>query len=70
MKPQHKIGEQFIRRSSKRKDVETIIDILTTTDSKGDVVKIRYVALHNFCGQPVIDNDVLQSTITMGKITN
>jgi hypothetical protein len=57
------IGTQFIRHYSKRKDIETVIDIYTTTNSAGETVKTRYVCSHSFMGQPVIDYDVLLTTI-------
>lgn len=68
MKAQHKIGTQFIRRSSKRKDVETVVDILTTKNSKGKIVQIVYVAEHECLGQTVINRSVPSSTITLGLI--
>lgn len=50
--PQFEIGYKFIvTRGKKRRDVETIVDILTTTNSSGEVVKIEYVAVHDFAGQ-------------------
>lgn len=55
MKSQHEIGLKFIRYSSKRKDIETVVDILTTTNSKGDVIKIEYVTEHDFSGQTITD---------------
>ena len=38
---------------SKRSDEYTIIDIETTTNSSGEVVKVEYVMTHNFMGQEV-----------------
>lgn len=64
------IGTQFIRRQSKRKDVETVVDILTTTNSKGEVCHIRYIASHDFAGQQVLNKDVVATTIAMGLINN
>jgi len=66
--PRFKIGTRFIRRKTKRQDVETIIDIYTTTNSKGEIVRIRYVAELDFMGQAVIDFDVYDSTIALSKI--
>lgn len=40
-----------------------VVDILTTRNIKGDVVAIRYVAEHLFCGQVVRNHDVLETTI-------
>lgn len=47
-----------------------VIDILTTTNSKGEVVKIRYVAEHEFCGQTVVDSDVCDSTIARALLNH
>lgn len=63
-----KIGTKFIRRCSKRKDVETVVDILTTTNSKGEVVSVRYVATHDFMGQTVTDSDIVGTTILRSEI--
>ena len=62
------IGTQFIRQAGKRKDVETIEDIYTTTNSAGEVVNTRYVASHDFMGQKVFDYDVCAVTIARGKL--
>ena len=66
--PQHAIGTKFIRNMSKRKDIETVVDILTTTNLSGDVVKIRYICSHDFLGQQVLDYDVNAVTIARGLI--
>jgi len=59
------IGYQFIRMGGARRkrQVETITDVLTTTNLAGDVVKTRYVATHEFCGQTITDCDVIPTTI-------
>jgi hypothetical protein len=62
------IGTKFIRRCSKRKDVETVVDILTTTNSKGEVVGVKYVASHDFMGQKVTDFEVASSTIMRAEM--
>lgn len=36
----------------------TIVDRLTTTNLAGEVVRVRYVATHEFMGQTVTDRDV------------
>lgn len=46
----------------------TVVDKLDTYNSKGEVVKTRYVSEHDFLGQTVTDSDVARSTILMGKI--
>lgn len=67
MIPRFKIGQKYTTRG-KRKDICTVIDILTTTNSAGEVLKIRYVATHNFMGQVVTDSDVCDATIAMGAL--
>lgn len=65
-----KIGTQFIKVGRKRQDVETVIDIYKTYNSKGELVKTRYVCQHTLMGQVVTDYDVLATTIKMGIIIN
>ena len=62
------IGTKFIRRGSKRKDIETVTDILTTYNSKGEIVHIRYVATHEFMGQVVTDSDIVKTIILRSEI--
>lgn len=47
----------------------TVVDHLTTTNSKGEVVRERYVATHQFCGQTVEDQDVVAVTIARGLVS-
>ena len=44
----------------------TVVDILKTYNSKGELVKTRYVASHEFCGQTVTDSDVVAVSIARG----
>jgi len=60
------IGHQFIRRGTKARRVETVVDILTTTNSSGAVVKTEYLVAHEFMGQQVHDT-VVGTTIAMGE---
>lgn len=64
-KPHFEIGTQYLSRG-KHPRLCTIIDILTTTNSNGDVVSIRYVSTHKFMGQLITDDDVVGTTIEMG----
>ena len=64
MKIRFKIGQKF-KRHYKRYE-EEVTDILTTTNSKGEIVSIRYVAKHDFCGQCVLDRDVTDTAIARG----
>lgn len=67
MKPRFKIGTLFKTRG-KHPRVCIVTDIHTTRDSRGEIVKIRYVATHEFAGQTVTNSDVVDTTIAMGLI--
>ncbi len=63
MIPRFRIGQKF-KRQRKHAKIETIVDIFTTTSKQtGEIVKIRYVASHDFLGQQVLDYSVLDTTI-------
>lgn len=59
------IGTQYLTRG-KHKDLCTVVDILKTYNNAGDLVSIRYVTAHEFCGQVVTDSSVVDTTIAMG----
>lgn len=59
------IGTVFKTRG-KHPNICTVTDILHTFNSKGELVKVRYVATHEFLGQVVTDHDVPGVTIAMG----
>lgn len=61
------IGTQYTTRG-KHPQVCTVVDQLTTTNSKGDVVRTFYVTEHQFCGQSVRNYDVVDPTIAMGLL--
>lgn len=63
--PKYAIGTQYKRRG-KLPYVCTVVDIHTTYNSKGELVKIRYVSTHEFMGQTLADTDVVETTIAMG----
>jgi len=67
--PQFKIGQQFIKQRPKNEVIETITDILITKNNAGEIVKIRYVAAHEFMSQILTDYDVIGTTIARGLIT-
>ncbi len=56
------IGTQYLMRG-KRSDLCTVVDIYKTYNSKEELVRIRYVSVHNFLGQDIVDNDVVDTTI-------
>ena len=62
------IGTKFTRATGpratrKRRTEETVVDVHTTTNAAGEVVSVRYVCTHEFCGQTVTDYDVPTATI-------
>jgi hypothetical protein len=63
MIPKYAIGTKFIRNARAPRE-QTVVDIHTTTNSKGEVVKFRYVTEHLFMGRTIIDSDVVETTIT------
>ncbi len=69
MNEEIEIGTKFVRRGNKRKDVETVVDKLTTYNLAGDIIKVRYVCEHIFMGQIVTNRDTLSTTIKMGLVS-
>jgi hypothetical protein len=63
--PKFSIGQQY-RTRGKSPKLCTVVDILRTVNSRGEVVKLRYVAMHDSCGQLITDYDVREITIAMG----
>jgi len=62
------LGTKFIRYSSKRRDIETIVDIHTTTNNSGKVVSVKYVTSHDLMGQTVKDYTVPAALIARSEI--
>lgn len=44
----------------------TVVDIYKTYNGANELVKIRYVATHEFMGQTITDYDVIETTIARG----
>lgn len=65
--PEDLIGAIF-RTRGKAPRTCRVTDVLRTYNSKGDLVKVRFVAVHDVCGQAVTDYDVVKTTIDMGRI--
>lgn len=61
------IGYKYIDR---KKRVCEVINFYTTKNLVGNVVKERYVIAYDFCGQRMIDDDVVQTSIDMGDKYN
>lgn len=68
-KPKYEIGQQYWSRG-KHPRLCTVVDILRTYNSAGDLLFIRYVATHEFMGQTVINGDVPEAAISMSLIEN
>lgn len=66
--PRFAIGQRFHTRG-KAPQLCTIVDILSTYNSANELVRIRYVATHEFLGQTVYDYDVVDATVAMGIVT-
>ncbi len=62
------IGTKFKTRG-KTPRLCTVVDILRTYDNAGEMTSLRYVATHQFCGQVMADTNVVETTITMGLVT-
>ena len=62
------IGKQYKTRG-KHPRLCTVIDVHTTCNQKGEIVKVRYVSEHVFLNQKVIDKDVVKTTILMNEVT-
>ena len=61
----YSIGTQYMPMR-KNTYVCTITDIHKTYNNNGDLVKTSYVATHDYCGQTITDNDVIETTIARG----
>lgn len=59
------IGTRFKTRG-KYPQLCTVTDVLKTYNAAGELVRTRYVAVHEFCGQLVTDPDVCAVTIARG----
>ena len=60
------VGTTFTPRG-KHATLCTVTDYHTTTNLRGEVVRVRYVAEHAFLGQQVRDADVAETTIARGS---
>ena len=62
------IGKQYKTRG-KHSQLCTVVDVHTTCNQKGEIVKVRYVSEHVFLNQIVRDKDVVKTTILMNEVT-
>lgn len=58
------IGTKFNTRG-KNPRLCTVVDILRTYNNADELVEIRYLATHEFCGQTITEK-VVGTTIAMG----
>jgi hypothetical protein len=65
--PRYLPGQKF-KTGGKRGDICTVTDIHKTYNGAGELVKTRYVATHEFCGQVITDSDVVETTIARGLL--
>lgn len=65
--PRYAIGQRF-KSHGKHPQICTVTDILRTYNAAGDLVRIRYVAQHQFMGQTVTDHDVCETTIARNAV--
>jgi len=65
MEARFNIGTQYLS-AGKHPKLCTVKDILKTFNAAGDLVRIRYVATHDFAGQ-IIAEEVCDTTVARGK---
>lgn len=65
MKHRFPIGTQYMSRG-KHPLLCTVVDHLTLTNSKGEIIRVSYITEHLFLGQIVKTHDVVDPTIAMG----
>lgn len=61
------IGQQF-KTQGRNPRLCTVTDVLRTYNSAGEMVRLRYVATHEFMGQTLRDSDVVETTIARGAL--
>ena len=61
------IGTQY-KPVGKHTKVTTVIDQLTLTDSKGEILRVSYLTQHEFLGQTITNHDVCDTTIARGLL--
>lgn len=65
--PKFTIGQQFKTRG-KHPRLCTVVDILKTYNSAGEMVHFRYVATHELMGATITEYDVVETTVAMGAL--
>jgi hypothetical protein len=62
---EYPLGTQYLEHG-KHPNLCTVVDVWKTYNSAGELVRLRYVTEHTFCGQTVKNNDVVAVTIARG----
>jgi hypothetical protein len=62
------IGQQFKTRG-KAPRLCTITDVLRTYNAADELVRLRYVATFELCGQTVTYHDICDTTVAMGILS-
>jgi len=62
----YQIGTKFIPRGLD--SIHEVIDYHITSNSRGEIIKERYVTSHSFMGQDIIKSDIPQATIDRSEI--
>ncbi|WP_374335412.1 hypothetical protein [Methyloversatilis sp.] len=63
--PAFGIGTTYRTRGKSPREC-MVTDVLRTYDAFGNLISIRYVAVHKIAGQMVAERDVVETTIRMG----
>lgn len=66
--PRFPIGTKYRTRDRVPRTC-TVVDVHKTYNAAGELVKIRYVATHEFFGQTITDSDVVDATIARGLLS-
>jgi len=61
------IGTNFFN-GGKHKKLCTVSDVLKTYNSRGELVKTSYTAIHLFMGQAVTEHNICKVTIQRGLV--
>jgi hypothetical protein len=62
------IGKKYLHKLKNRKDIYTVTDCFFVYNSKGECVKVYYSAETEFLGAPLVDHEVVLTTIQMRGI--
>jgi hypothetical protein len=65
-----KIGDKFFKKTSKsKKDIFEVKEILTTTNSKGEIVRITVIAKSTLAGFP-FTAELPATTVIMNRLNS